>query len=412
MVRIKPFKGVRPKREYVDKIASPPYDVVNTEEAREMAKGNPLSFLHVVRPEIDLDPSVHIYDERVYQKAKENLNKLIEEGYLVQDGEDYLYVYRQQMGDHIQTGLVACAWADDYFEDRIKKHEFTREDKEKDRIKHVYTTNANTGPVFLTYKAQQEVDSIIENVTKNEPEYHFTSDDGVIHSFWVIKDRDTIETLKTKFEQIPYVYIADGHHRSASGAKVREWRKKENPNHTGEEEYNYFLAVYFPHNQLQILPYNRAVKDLNGLTKEEFLKKVEENFNIEKTGVKQPSKVHKISMYLDGEWYTLIPKSHIVNDNDPVKSLDVYILQEYLLAPVLGIENPRKSERISFIGGIRGTGELEKLVNSGDYAVAFSMYPTTVEQLMNIADAGEVMPPKSTWFEPKLRSGLIIHLLD
>ncbi|BBB32108.1 conserved hypothetical protein [Thermotomaculum hydrothermale] len=412
MVRIKPFRGVRPQKEYVDKIASPPYDVVNTEEARELAKDNPLSFLHVVRPEIDLDPSVHIYDERVYQKAKENLEKLIKEGYLVQDGEEYLYVYRQQMGNHIQTGLVACAWADDYFEDRIKKHEFTREDKEKDRIKHVYTTNANTGPVFLTYKAQQDVDSIIEEVTKEAPEYHFTSDDGVIHTFWVIRDKKIIDELKSKFEQIPHVYIADGHHRSASGAKVREWKKKENPNHTGEEEYNYFLAVYFPHNQLQILPYNRAVKDLNGLSKENFLKKVEENFNIEKTGVKSPSKVHEISMYLDGEWYTITPKSHILNDDDPVKSLDVYILQEYLLAPILGIENPRKSERITFVGGIRGTEELEKLVNSGDYAVAFSMYPTTVEQLMNIADAGQVMPPKSTWFEPKLRSGLIVHLLD
>ena len=412
MVRIKPFKGVRPKKEYAEQIASPPYDVINTEEARKMAEGKPLSFLHVVRPEIDLPEDVHIYDERVYQKGRENLYKLIEDGYLIQDSDDLLYVYRQQMGDHVQTGLVACAWADDYFEDRIKKHEFTREDKEKDRIKHVYTLNANTGPVFLTYKAEKEVDSIIDEITKGEPEYSFTSDDGVIHTFWVVKDKDLIEKLKNLFEKIPCVYIADGHHRSASGAKVREWKKKENPNHTGEEEYNFFLAVYFPHNQLQILPYNRAVKDLNGLSKEEFLEKVKENFNVEKTGKKEPDKVHEISMYLDGEWYTITPKPEIVNDNDPVKSLDVYILQNYLLAPILGIENPRKSDRISFIGGIRGTGELEKLVNSGDYAVAFSMYPTTVEQLMNIADAGEVMPPKSTWFEPKLRSGLIIHLLD
>ncbi len=412
MVRIKPFKGVRPKKEYAEDIASPPYDVINTEEAREMAKDKPLSFLHVVRPEIDLPEDVDIYDERVYQKGKENLYKLIEQGYLIQDNEDLLYVYRQKMGEHVQTGLVACAWADDYFEDRIKKHEFTREDKERDRIKHVYTLNANTGPVFLTYKAREEVDKLIEKVTEGEPEYSFVSDDGVEHTFWVVKDRDLIDKLKELFEQIPCVYIADGHHRSASGAKVREWRKKENPNHTGEEEYNYFLAVYFPHNQLQILPYNRAVKDLNGLSKEEFIEKIKENFNVEKTGKKQPEKVHEISMYLDGEWYTITPKPEIVNDNDPVKSLDVYILQNYLLAPVLGIDNPRKSDRISFIGGIRGTGELERLVNSGDYAVAFSMYPTTVEQLMNIADAGEVMPPKSTWFEPKLRSGLIIHLLD
>ncbi len=412
MVRIKPFKGVRPVKEFVDKIASPPYDVINTEEAREIAKDNPLSFLHVVRPEIDLDPSIDIYDERVYQKAKENLDNLMREGYLVQDEKDYLYVYMQKMGDHIQTGIVGCAWADDYFEDRIKKHEFTREDKEKDRIKHVYTTNANTGPVFLTYKAKEQIDKIVNEITKTEPEYHFVSDDGVEHTFWVIKDDATIERLEKLFDEIPYVYIADGHHRSASGAKVREWRKKENPNHTGDEEYNYFLAVYFPHNQLQILPYNRAIRDLNGLNKEEFLKKVEKSFKVEKTGKKSPDKVHEISMYLDGEWYSITPKPEIVDEKDPVKSLDVYILQEYLLAPILGIENPRKSDRITFVGGIRGTGELEKMVDSGDFAVAFSMYPTTVEQLMAIADAGKVMPPKSTWFEPKLKSGLIVHLLD
>jgi len=357
MVRIKPFRGVRPTRELAEKVASFPYDVLNSEEARKLASDNPYSFLRVVKPEITLDPSIDLYDDRVYQAARENLDKLIQEGILVQDGENHLYVYRQKMGNHVQTGLVGCASADDYMADRIKKHELTRADKEKDRTRHVYTTNANAGPVFLTYKAVHEIDALIEKVTEDEPEYNFVSDDGIGHIFWVIRDKGIIKELESLFADMDAVYVADGHHRSASGAKVRDWRKKDNPNHTGEEEYNFFLAVYFPHNQLAIMPYNRVVKDLNGL-------------------------------------------------------MDVSILQENLLTPVLGIGDPRTDKRIDFIGGIRGTKELERLVDNGKFAVAFSMYATSIEQLIAIADAGKTMPPKSTWFEPKLRSGLIVHMLD
>ncbi|NOZ14061.1 MAG: DUF1015 domain-containing protein [Acidobacteria bacterium] len=412
MVRIKPFRGVRPAGELAEKVASFPYDVLNSEEARKLASGNPYSFLRVVKPEITLDPSIDLYDDRVYQAGRDNLDKLIRDGVLVQDSGDYLYVYRQKMGNHVQTGLVGCASADDYMADRIKKHELTRADKEKDRIKHVYTLNANTGPVFLTYKAVNEIDAVIEKITEGKPEYDFVSDDGIGHTFWVIRDGDTIKKLESLFADMDAVYVADGHHRSASGAKVRDWRRKDNPNHTGEEEYNFFLAVYFPHNQLAIMPYNRVVKDLNGLTKEQFLEKVAEKFNVEKTGKKEPDYPTNICMYLDGEWYTLIAKEGTYPKDDPVHSLDVSILQENLLAPVLGIGDPRTDKRIDFIGGIRGTEELERLVNSGDFAVAFSMYPTSIEQLIAIADAGKTMPPKSTWFEPKLRSGLIVHMLD
>ncbi len=412
MVRIKPFRGVRPTRELAEKVASFPYDVLNSEEARKLASDNPYSFLRVVKPEITLDPGIDLYDDRVYQAARENLDKLIQEGILVQDGENHLYVYRQKMGNHVQTGLVGCASADDYMADRIKKHELTRADKEKDRTRHVYTTNANAGPVFLTYKAVHEIDALIEKVTEDEPEYDFVSDDGIGHIFWVIRDKGIIKELESLFADMDAVYVADGHHRSASGAKVRDWRKKDNPNHTGEEEYNFFLAVYFPHNQLAIMPYNRVVKDLNGLTKEQFLAKVAEKFNVEKNGKKEPDYPTNICMYLDGEWYTLTAKEGTYPKHDPVLSLDVSILQENLLAPVLGIGDPRTDKRIDFIGGIRGTEELERLVNSGNFAVAFSMYPTSIEQLIAIADAGKTMPPKSTWFEPKLRSGLIVHMLD
>ena len=412
MVRIKPFRGVRPAREMAEKVASFPYDVLNSQEARELASDNPYSFLRVVKPEITLDPSIDLYDDRVYQAGKENLEKLIKEGALIQDDEDHLYVYRQTMGNHVQTGLVGCASADDYNADRIKKHELTRADKEKDRTRHVYTTNANAGPVFLTYKAVNEIDSIIEKVTEGEPEYDFVSDDGIGHTFWVIRDRETIGRLESLFEDMDAVYVADGHHRSASGAKVRDWRKKDNPGHTGEEEYNFFLAVYFPHNQLAIMPYNRVVKDLNGLTESQYLEKVAEKFNVEKNGDKEPGYPTNICMYLRGEWYTLTAKEGSYPKDDPVHSLDVSILQENLLAPVLGIGDPRIDKRIDFIGGIRGTKELERLVDSRKFAVAFSMYPTSIEQLIAIADAGKTMPPKSTWFEPKLRSGLIVHMLD
>ncbi|OGL41116.1 MAG: hypothetical protein A2161_07900 [Candidatus Schekmanbacteria bacterium RBG_13_48_7] len=412
MITIKAFKGVRPDKEFALKVASPPYDVVNSEEAREIAKDNLFCFLHVVKPEIDLDPNLNPYDERVYQKGKENLYSLIKKGILVQDKEDHLYIYRQKMGDHVQTGIVACSSADDYMEDRIKKHELTREVKEKDRIKHVYTLNANTGPVFLTYKAINKIDKIVAEAVKNKPVYDFVSDDGVKHTFWVIENKITIDQLINEFSKIDRVYVADGHHRSASAAKVRDVKKAENPDHSGNEEYNYFLSVLFPHNQLAIMPYNRVVKDLNGMTKNVYLEKISTNFEIVEKGLKKPSAKHFICMYLDGQWMTLKAKSSIIMEKDPVKSLDVSILQDNLLTPVLGIGDPRKDDRIDFIGGIRGTDELEKLVNSRKFAIAFSMYPTSVEQLIAIADAGKLMPPKSTWFEPKLKSGLVIHLLD
>jgi uncharacterized protein (DUF1015 family) len=412
MVRIKPFRGVRPAGNMAEKVASFPYDVLNSQEARELASDNPYSFLRVVKPEITLDPSIDLYDDRVYQAGKENLEKLIKEGALVQDDEDHLYVYRQTMGNHVQTGLVGCASADDYMADRIKKHELTRAAKEQDRTRHVYTTNANAGPVFLTYKAVNEIDSVIERVTEGEPEYDFVSDDGIGHIFWVIREQETISKLESLFAEMNTVYVADGHHRSASGAKVRDWRRKDNPGHTGEEEYNFFLAVYFPHNQLAIMPYNRVVKDLNDLTKEQVLEKIALSFNVEKNGEKEPVYPTNICMYLDGQWYTLTAKEGTYPKDDPVHSLDVSILQEKLLTPVLGIGDPRTDDRIDFIGGIRGTKELERLVDSGKFAVAFSMYPTSIEQLIAIADAGKTMPPKSTWFEPKLRSGLIVHMLD
>ncbi len=412
MVRIKPFRGVRPAGNMAEKVASFPYDVLNSQEARELASDNPYSFLRVVKPEITLDPSIDLYDDRVYQAGKENLEKLIKEGALVQDDEDHLYVYRQTMGNHVQTGLVGCASADDYMADRIKKHELTRAAKEQDRTRHVYTTNANAGPVFLTYKAVNEIDSVIERVTEGEPEYDFVSDDGIGHIFWVIREQEIISKLESLFAEMNTVYVADGHHRSASGAKVRDWRRKDNPGHTGEEEYNFFLAVYFPHNQLAIMPYNRVVKDLNDLTKEQVLEKIALSFNVEKNGEKEPVYPTNICMYLDGQWYTLTAKEGTYPSDDPVHSLDVSILQGKLLTPVLGIGDPRTDDRIDFIGGIRGTKELERLVDSGKFAVAFSMYPTSIEQLIAIADAGKTMPPKSTWFEPKLRSGLIVHMLD
>ena len=412
MVKVKPFKGVRPSLELAPKVISPPYDVLDSDEARAMAAGNPYSFLHVNKPEIDLDPSIDLYDEQVYQKGKDNLERFIRDGILVQDGERHFYIYRQVMNGHEQTGVVGCASADDYMEDRIKKHEFTRKDKEEDRIKLTYVQNANAGPVFLTYQADAGIDQMVANIAGTTPDYDITTDDGVRHVLWVVKEPELIGALESAFGDIPHVYVADGHHRSASGAKVRDWRKKENPNHTGDEEYNFFLAVFFPHDQLAIMAYNRVVKDLNGRSKGDFLAEIGEKFAVEKTGQKEPAGVHSYCMYLDGEWYTLTAKPAIINEGDPVKSLDVSILQENLLAPVLGIGDPRTDKRVNFVGGIRGTGELEKLVDSGRYAVAFSMYPTSIEQLMSIADAGEVMPPKSTWFEPKLRSGLIVHLLD
>ena len=412
MAIIREFKGLRPIKEKVKEIASPPYDVLSSDEAREIVKSNPISFLRIVKPEVDLPPDIDLYDDRVYKKGRENLEMFIKEGLLVQDQEPSLYIYEQKMGDHIQTGLVACLSVDEYEKGIIKKHENTREDKEVDRSRHIDTLNAQAGPVFLTYRHREAIDNIISELKKSPPVYDFVSEDGVGHRFWVVSNKEVIEKLRSAFAEIPELYIADGHHRSAAAARVRKWRKEKNPSHTGDEEYNYFLGVIFPDNQMLIMDYNRVVKDLNGLSVDDFKKRIEEYFEITPVSERyKPDAPHKFGMYLEGNWYILKAKEDIVDETHPVNSLDVYILQTYLLDPVLGIKNPRKDKRISFVGGIRGIRELERMVNSGEYKVAFSMYPTDIKSLMRVADANMVMPPKSTWFEPKLRSGIVVHLL-
>jgi uncharacterized protein (DUF1015 family) len=413
MAKIKPFHGVRPASDKIKDVASPPYDVMNSAEARLQVVGKPHSFLHVVKPEVDLPEEIDLYDERVYQKGKENLYRMIEEGVLLQDAAPCYYIYRLIMGDVCEIGLVAGTSIEDYENDIIKKHEHTRADKEADRIKHVDTLNANTGPVFLTYPAREDLMALMDELMKATPDYDFTADDDVKHTFWKIDDADVVANITSIFANIPYLYVADGHHRSASGTKVGQQRRAANPNHTGEEEYNYFLSVIFPHDQLYIMDYNRVVKDLNGLSFEEFMAKVEEKFSVEKIGTEAyaPDALHTFGMYIAGNWYKLTAKEGTFCAEDPVKSLDVSIMQDNLLHPILGIGDPRTDKRIDFVGGIRGLGELSRRVDAGE-AVAFSMFATSIEQLMAIADAGKVMPPKSTWFEPKLRSGVIVHLLD
>ncbi|KYH31674.1 hypothetical protein CLTEP_23370 [Clostridium tepidiprofundi DSM 19306] len=414
MAAVRPFKAYRPQENLVDKVSALPYDVMNSEEAREMVKGNPYSFLHVDKAEIDLEPGVDLYSERVYEKARDNLNKMIEEKTYIQDEKPCLYIYRQIMNGRPQTGIVACASIDDYINDVIKKHELTRADKEQDRINHVDYTNANTGPIFLTYRHKEEIDNIVEAWTKeHKPVYDFVSQDGVTQIIWVVDDEETISKLSSIFANIDYLYIADGHHRSASAVKVGLKRREENPGYTGEEEFNYFLSVIFPDNDLYIMDYNRVVKDLNGYTSEEFMEKVSEKFDIipyEGEGQYKPTEKRTYGMYLDGKWYKLSAKEGIYDANDPVDRLDVSILQNNLLNPILGIDDPRTNPRIDFIGGIRGLEELERRVNEG-MKVAFSMFPTTMDDLMDIADAGKTMPPKSTWFEPKLQSGIFVHKL-
>lgn len=412
MSLIRPFKGIRPAKQFAAKVASPPYDVLNSEEARELAKDNPMSFLHVVKPEIDLPSDVDHYDDSVYNKAVENFKKFRDEKILIQDELPSIYLYRQQMGDHIQTGLVAAVSVDEYENNLIKKHEFTRKDKEDDRTRHVNDTDCNAGPVFLTYRADKNIDFLIEKYSSEAAEIDFTADDGIRHTLWPVNSKETINKFVLAFEKIPCMYVADGHHRTASGARVREIRRKANANHTGLEEYNFFMAVLFPHNQLKILDYNRAVMDLNGMTKDEFMGQVSENFDISKATDGKVTRTHDFGMYIDGSWHKLSAKEGTFDANDPVGKLDVSILQNNLLNPLLGIDDPRTNNRINFIGGIRGTKELEKMVNHDGFAVAFSMFPTSTEELMDIADADAIMPPKSTWFEPKLRSGLVIHLLS
>ncbi|HCF71259.1 MAG TPA: DUF1015 domain-containing protein [Syntrophomonas sp.] len=415
MAIVRPFRALRPRPELAAQVAALPYDVMNSDEAREMVKGNPYSFLHVDKAEIDLDPGLDLYDEKVYLKAGENLQKMAEDQVLVEDTQPCFYIYRQVMNGREQTGLVACASIDDYLNNIIKKHENTRADKEADRIKHVDYCDANTGPIFLTYRAQPEIAAVIKKWTEHKkPIYDICSDDGISHIIWLIDDRAVNARLQELFQAVKYLYIADGHHRCASAVRVGQMRRQEHPAYSGQEEFNYFLAVIFPDNELHIMDYNRVVKDLNGLSETAFLDAVGRKFDItpcSDRGPYRPECKHRIGMYLQGRWYTLKVREGSFPADDPVERLDVSILQNQLLRPILGIDDPRTDKRIDFIGGIRGLQELERRVEAG-MAVAFSMYPTEIEDLMDIADAGKVMPPKSTWFEPKLRSGLFIHKLS
>ena len=409
MAIIRPFKAIRPTKELAERIAALPYDVMNSDEAREMVKDNPYSFLHVDKAEVDLPKEIDVYDDKVYEKAKENLDKMIDGGLYIEDEKPNYYIYRQVMKGRSQTGLVACASIDDYNNNVIKKHELTREEKEIDRINHVYKCEAHTGPIFLTYRENKDISNIVNEWVKKEPIYDFKADDGVSHTVWIIDDEYTVNKLQDLFKTVKYLYIADGHHRSASAVKVGHIKRAEKENYTGEEEFNFFLSISYPDSELEVLDYNRTVKDLNGLSKEEFLSKVKESFEIiESNEQVKPKEKHTFGMYLENQWYLLKAKKGIFNPDDPVDRLDVSILQNNLLRPILGIDDPRKSKRIKFIGGIRGLNELEKRANT-DMKVSFSMYPTTIEDIMAIADSGETMPPKSTWFEPKPRSGLFIH---
>lgn len=413
MAVVRPFKGIRPIKELIDKVAALPYDVMNTEEAREMVKGNPYSFLHVDKAQIDLPVETNQYDEIVYNTARGNLDKMRADGTYIQDDNPCMYVYRQIMDGRVQTGIVGCTSIDDYMNNIIKKHENTRAEKEKDRINHVDYCNANTGPIFLTYRNVGEIDEIVAKYTAEEPEYNFVSEDGISHIIWVIDNASDVKRLEELFRGVDYLYIADGHHRAASAVNVGRMRREANKDYTGEEEFNFFLSVIFPADDLYIMDYNRVVKDLNGNSSEEFLAKISEKFNVEEcAGVDQykPEGKAMVGMYLDEKWYKLTASDGTYDPADPVESLDVSILQENVLTPILGIDDPKTSDRIDFVGGIRGLGELERRVAEG-MKVAFAMYPTSIEELMNIADAGKLMPPKSTWFEPKLRSGIFVHEL-
>lgn len=415
MAKLHPFKGYRPLKENVKDVASRPYDVLNSAEAREEVKGNPRSFLHVVKPEVDLPEGVSLYDESVYLKGKANLQKLIDDGYFVQDGKDMLYIYGQTMFGRTQYGIVGCAGVDDYLQGIIKKHELTRPDKEEDRMKHIRVTGFNAEPVFFAYPDHPGLDEIVEGIVAGEAEYDFVTEDGVGHHFWLVDDDATIAKMVGYFEKdVKYTYVADGHHRTAAAALVGAERREQNPNPKGNEEYNFFLAVHFPASQLNIIDYNRVVKDLNGLSPDDFRKKLEGAFELIDRGAEpyKPAALHEFSMYLEGRWYSLVAKEGTFDDDDPIAGLDVTILSQQVLGPLLGITDLRKSKRIDFVGGIRGLEELSRRVDSGEMAVAFALYPVSMEQLMAIADNDMIMPPKTTWFEPKLRSGLVIHALD
>lgn len=415
MATIKPFRGIRPPRQLAKQVSSRPYDVLNSEEARKEAEGNPMSLYHIIKPEIDFEPGTDEHDPRVYDKAKENFCLFKQKGWLQQDADEKYYVYAQTMNGKTQYGLVVAAAVEDYMTGKIKKHELTRRDKEEDRMKHVRINNANIEPVFFAYPHRDDLDAIIANTIAREPEYDFVADlDGFGHTFWVIDEPDTIQEITRIFSEIPYLYIADGHHRSAAAALVGNEKKLQNPNHTGNEEYNYFLAVCFPDNQLTIIDYNRVVRDLNGLTDEQFLSALEKDFIVEKKGtdIYKPQHLHNFSLYLAGEWYSLTAREGRYNDADPIGVLDVTVSSDLILDKILGIKDLRTDKRIDFVGGIRGLGELKRRVDSGEMRVALALYPVSMQQIIDIADSGNIMPPKTTWFEPKLRSGLIIHELQ
>ena len=415
MAVIKPFKGVRPPKSMVEEVASRPYDVLNSEEAREEAKGNEKSLYHIIKPEIDFPVGTDEHDSAVYEKAVENFKMFQEKGWLVQDDKENYYVYAQTMNGKAQYGLVVGAYVPDYINGVIKKHELTRRDKEEDRMKHVRVNNANIEPVFFAYPDNAELDAIVAKYTSRKPEYDFIAPgDGFGHTLWIIDEKDDIDRITALFADMPALYIADGHHRSAAAALVGAEKAAQNPNHKGDEEYNYFMAVCFPASQLTIIDYNRVVKDLNGLTPEQFLKALEKNFIVEEKGenVYKPSSLHNFSLYLAGKWYSLTAKPGTYDDNDPIGVLDVTISSNLILDEILGIKDLRSDKRIDFVGGIRGLEELKRRVDSGEMAMALALYPVSMKQLMDIADTGNIMPPKTTWFEPKLRSGLIIHKLD
>ena len=414
MARIKPFKGVRPPKALVEEVASRPYDVLNSEEARAEAEGNPKSLYHIIKPEIDFEPGFDEHDPAVYEKAVENFNKFQQEGWLVQDNKENYYIYAQTMDGRTQYGFVVGAWVPDYMEGRIKKHELTRRDKEEDRMKHVRCNNANIEPVFFAFPDNEALETIIKNVTAGTPEYDFVAPDGFGHTLWVIDNEELIKTITEEFAKIPNLYIADGHHRSAAAALVGAEKAANNLKHTGDEEYNYFMAVAFPASHLNIIDYNRVVKDLNGLSVEEFLSRLSENFDVQDMGTEiyHPAGLHNFSLYLDGKWYSLTAKQGTFNDSDPIEVLDVTVSSDLILRDILGITDLRSDKRIDFVGGIRGLGELKSRVDSGEMKMALALYPVTMNQLINIADTGNIMPPKTTWFEPKLRSGLVIHKLD
>lgn len=415
MAIVKPFRGLRPPKQFAEETACLPYDVMNSDEAAKMAAGKSRSLLHITRAEIDCPPGTDIHSDEVYSKAVENFNSFQSNGWLNEDSEARYYIYAQTMNGRTQYGLVGCAATEDYENGIIRKHELTRPDKEEDRMILTRYLNANIEPVFFSYKAVPEIDAIVRNIVENEPaEYDFVADDGFGHHFWPVYDAPTNNRLEKLFaEKVPFTYVADGHHRTAAAARIGAEKRLQNPDHTGNEEYNFFMAVHFPDNQLQIIDYNRLVKDLNGLSEKDFLEALRKSFVVESMGanIYKPAALHEFSMYLAGSWYKLIANDGTFNDNDPIGILDVTILSEQILNPILGINDLRTSQRIDFVGGIRGLGELKKRVDSGEMKVAFALFPVSMDQLINIADSGNIMPPKTTWFEPKLRSGLVIHKL-